>query len=283
MTISINPLPGGGAEITGVDIASGLSGPELSSIRECFADHGLVFFRDQQLTEENHIAFAREFGEININRFFAANDDFPEIAMVTKEPDQTTNIGGGWHTDHSYDLEPALGSILVARELPESGGDTWFANMYKAYESLSTGLQKTLERLSAVHSAQHVFGKDALYNSADVSNGRIGNAEAANGLEDPIHPVVISHPLSGRKALYVNPAFTLHFDGWSTEESAPLLNYLYQHAVNDNCVTRFQWAPGSIAFWDNRATWHFAQNDYPGQRRVMHRITIEGCSLNAAS
>jgi taurine dioxygenase len=283
MTININSLPGGGAEITGVDIASGLSGAELTRIRECFAEQGLVFFRDQKLTEENHITFAREFGEININRFFAANDNYPEIAMVTKEPDQTTNIGGGWHTDHSYDPEPALGSILVARELPDSGGDTWFANMYKAYESLSAGLQKTLERLSAVHSAQHVFGKDAQYNSDRLSNGRIGNAEAANGLKDPIHPVVISHPLSGRRALYVNPAFTLHFDGWSAEESTPLLNYLYEHAVNDNCVTRFQWAPGSIAFWDNRATWHFAQNDYPGQRRVMHRITIEGCSLNAAS
>jgi taurine dioxygenase len=199
--------------------------------------------------------------------------------MVSKEPDQTVNIGGDWHTDHSYDLEPALGSILVARELPATGGDTLFVSMYRAYDSLSAGLKETLEGLNAVHSARHVFGTGGTDNV--TSNGRIGNAEAADVLEDPIHPVVIKHPLSGRKALYVNPGFTVRFEGWSVEDSQPLLDYLYQHASQDNFVTRFKWAPGSIAFWDNRATWHFALNDYQGQHRVMHRITIEGCALAA--
>ncbi|MFT7221931.1 MAG: taurine dioxygenase [Candidatus Azotimanducaceae bacterium] len=286
--MKVNILAGVGAEITGVELSNGSSVLESDEIRAIFAEHGLVFFRDQQLSEENHIKFAQTFGEINVNRFFVSNGQYPEIAMVTKEPDQIANIGGGWHTDHSYDNEPALGSILVARELPNKGGDTWFASMYKAFETLSPGLKRTLEGLSAVHSAKHVFGSASGYgkdgkDEGDAAKDRIGNSDVADEMEDPIHPVVIRHPLSGRKALYVNPTFTLRFDGWTTKESAPLLEFLYQHAVDDRFVTRFKWQPGSIAFWDNRATWHFAQNDYQGERRVMHRITVEGCPLSAAS
>ena len=282
MPISINRLPGVGAEILGVDIARGLASSELDAIKQTFAEHGLVFFRNQKISEADHIEFAEVFGEINVNRFFAANPHYPQIAMVSKEPDQLENIGGGWHTDHSYDQEPALGSILVARELPASGGDTWFASMYKAYESLSDGLKETLEGMSAVHSAKHVFGPKGEYETTGSGGGRIGNAGAAVEMEDPIHPVVISHPISGRKALYVNAGFTLRFDGWTDEESAPLLAYLYERAIAEENITRFKWENGSVAFWDNRATWHYAQNDYPGQRRVMHRITIEGCALQPA-
>ena len=282
MAISINVLPGVGAEILGVDIAGGLASSELETIKQTFSQHGLVFFRNQKISEADHIDLAEVFGDINVNRFFAANPEYPQIAMVSKEPDQIANIGGGWHTDHSYDQEPALGSILVARELPPSGGDTWFTSMYKAYDSLSDGLKETLEGLSAVHSAKHVFGPQGDYEATGSASGRIGNAGAALEMEDPIHPVVISHPLSGRKALYVNAGFTLRFDGWTDEESAPLLAYLYGRAIVDENITRFKWENGSIAFWDNRATWHFAQNDYPGQRRVMHRVTIEGCALQPA-
>jgi len=283
--MKVNILAGVGAEITGVDLANSSAVLDSDEIRAVFSEHGLVFFRDQQLSEENHIKFAQTFGAININRFFASNKQYPEIAMVTKEPDQVANIGGGWHTDHSYDHEPALGSILVARELPEKGGDTLFTSMYKAFETLSPGLKRTLEGLSAVHSARHVFGSESGYgkDEAGAAKDRIGNSEIADEMEDPIHPVVIRHPLSGRKALYVNPTFTLRFEGWTAKESAPLLDFLYQHAIDDRFVTRFKWQPGSIAFWDNRATWHFAQNDYQGERRVMHRITVEGCPLSAAS
>jgi taurine dioxygenase len=235
------------------------------------------------MSETDHINLAGRFGDINVNRFFSSHPDFPQIAMVSKEPDQTANIGGGWHTDHSYDHEPALGSILVAKELPASGGDTWFTSMYKAYDSLSDGLKETLEGLSAVHSAKHVFGPQGGYDTGGSAEGRIGNAGATLELEDPIHPVVINHPLSGRKALYVNAAFTLRFDGWTVEESAPLLAYLYAQAIAEENITRFKWQNGSVAFWDNRAMWHFAQNDYPGQRRVMHRVTIAGCALHPAN
>jgi taurine dioxygenase len=283
MTISINVLPGVGAEILGVDIAGGLDSGELETIQQTFSQYGLVFFRDQQMSETDHINLAGRFGDINVNRFFSSHPDYPQIAMVSKEPDQTANIGGGWHTDHSYDHEPALGSILVAKELPASGGDTWFTSMYEAYDSLSDGLKETLEGLSAVHSAKHVFGPQGGYDTGGSAEGRIGNAGATLELEDPIHPVVIKHPLSGRKALYVNAAFTLRFDGWTVEESAPLLAYLYAQAIAEENITRFKWQNGSVAFWDNRAMWHFAQNDYPGQRRVMHRVTIAGCALHPAN
>ena len=279
--MNIETLPNVGAEVTGVDVRT-MSNAEFEQIRAAFNERGLLFFRDQRLSEADHIALAERFGTINVNRFFAAHPDYRQIALVTKEPEQTTNIGGGWHTDHSYDHEPALGSILVARELPAVGGDTAFVSMYTAYDALSDGLKKTLEGLNAVHSAKHIFGGAGYHARAKSIEGRIGNPDAAEELSDPVHPVVIRHPLSGKKALYVNPGFTIRFDGWTADESRPLLEYLYSVAAAEAHVQRFKWRPGSIAFWDNRATWHFAQNDYHGHRRLMHRITIEGCSLNAA-
>jgi len=184
------------------------------------------------------------------------------------------NIGGGWHTDHSYDQIPAMGSLLYALQTPPTGGDTLFASMYAAYDALSDGLKQTLAGLRAVHSSRHVFGakKPGL-------EDRFHNPDLAT--QDAVHPVVITHPDSGRKALYVNPGFTLRFDGWTDEESRPLLSYLYEHAVRPEFVYRFAWQPGSLAFWDNRATWHYAVNDYHGERRLMHRITVEGSALGA--
>jgi len=280
--IIVNPQQGAGAEVTGVKL-NHLSDAEFRQIQSVFAEYGLIFFRDQKLSEADHIAFARRWGDININRFFAAHNDYPEIALVTKEKDQSENIGGDWHTDHSYDHVPALGSILLARELPPTGGDTWFVSMYDAFERLSDGLKNSLRGLRAVHSAKHVFGEQGGYDSsADEFGKRIANAPATEEMVNPVHPVVIQHPLSGKEALYINSAFTLHFEGWTAEESAVLLDFLYKEAVQEDRVCRFQWQPGSIAFWDNRATWHNARNDYPGFRREMHRITIEGCALAAS-
>jgi len=266
-----------GAEVTGVDLASPLSDSAWDAIRQAYADYGVLFFRDQQLSPEDHIRFAELWGPININRFFAAVPDYPMIAEVRKEPDQEANIGGGWHTDHSYDEIPALGSVLYALEIPPTGGDTQFASMYAAFDALSDGLKELLSGLNAVHSSRHVFGANA-NRPLDLSE-RLGNAELAK--QDAVHPVVITHPLSGRKSLYVNPGFTLRFDGWTNEESQPLLQYLYRHAARAEFTCRFKWQPGSVAFWDNRATWHYALNDYAGERRLMHRITIEGVPLAA--
>jgi taurine dioxygenase len=272
--LEIRPMSGStGAEIGGVDLSVGLSDATIAGIRDVLAEYGVVVFRDQILSPEQHIAAARSFGDINVNRFFRHADGYPEIALVSKEPDQTANIGGGWHTDHSYDEHPALGSMLYAREVPPSGGDTMFASMYAAYDTLSDGLKQTLAGLRAVHSSRHVFGVER-----PAMQGRIGNPELAT--QDAIHPVVITHPESGRPALYVNPGFTLRFDGWTAEESEPLLSYLYQHAARPEFTCRLRWRNGSLALWDNRSTWHYALNDYHGQRRLMHRITIEGCALH---
>jgi taurine dioxygenase len=266
-----------GAEIGGVDLSEPLAEAALAEIRHAFGQHGVIFFRDQALTPEQHLAFARHFGGIDLNRFFAAVPGYPMIAEVRKEPEQRRNIGNGWHTDHSYDLAPAMGSMLYAREVPATGGDTLFASMYAAYDALSDGLKATLEGLKALHSSRHVFGADAHARRGDL-RGRIGNPELAT--QDAVHPVIIRHPETGRKALYVNPGFTVRFEGWTEEESRQLLEYLYRLAVGPEITIRFQWRAGSLAFWDNRSTWHFAVNDYHGERRLLHRITIEGVPLN---
>ena len=278
-TIEVNPLGGAlGAEISGIDLNEAISDEQLTEVRQVFGQYAVIFFRNQNLSPENEIRFAKRWGEINTNRFFSSVEGYPQIALVVKEPDQKNNIGGSWHTDHSYDIAPALGSMLFAHEVPVSGGDTVFASMYKAYDTLSDGLKSTLSNLRARHSSAHVFGAARAANGNDDTVGRIKNPEAAT--QEAIHPVVISHPETGRRSLYVNPGFTLGFEGWSDEESKPLLEYLYAHAARPEFTCRFQWKAGSIAFWDNRATWHLAVNDYQGHRRMMHRITIEGIPLS---
>ena len=278
-TIRVNPLGGAlGAEISGIDLNEAISDEQLTEVRQVFGQYAVIFFRNQNLSPENEIRFAKRWGEINTNRFFSSVEGYPQIALVVKEPDQKNNIGGSWHTDHSYDIAPALGSMLFAHEVPVSGGDTVFASMYKAYDTLSDGLKSTLSNLRARHSSAHVFGAARAANGNDDTVGRIKNPEAAT--QEAIHPVVISHPETGRRSLYVNPGFTLGFEGWSDEESKPLLEYLYAHAARPEFTCRFQWKAGSIAFWDNRATWHLAVNDYQGHRRMMHRITIEGIPLS---
>ncbi len=265
-----------GAEVSGVDLRS-LTEVQAAELAAAWGEYGVLFFRDQELTPDDHITFAEHFGAIDVNRFFQKVEGYPRIAQVLKEPDQERNIGGAWHTDHSYDAAPARGSILVARDVPPEGGDTRFLSVSAAYEALSPGLRKTLLGLRAHHSNEHVFGAQTEH----VKNlgGRLENPEAVGGAE---HPVVIAHPVSGRPCLYVNLAFTTHFVGWTAEESAPLLQYLYEHAAQPEFTTRFRWEPGSVAMWDNRATWHLAENDYHGHRRLMHRITIAGVKLAPA-
>ena len=276
-TIEVRPLSSAlGAEIRGVDLAAGLSEAQLAEMRRAFGRHGAIFFRNQDLSPGQHLAFAERWGPVNVNRFFKPVDGWPMIAEIRKEPEQQTNIGGSWHTDHSYDEVPALGSMLYAHEVPEVGGDTLFASMYAAYETLSEGLKRTLEGLQAWHSSRHVFGEGNMDHETR-RDGRVRNPELAT--QDALHPVVIRHPESGRKALYVNPGFTVRFDGWTEAESKPLLDYLYRHAARPEFTCRFRWQAGSLGLWDNRATWHFAMNDYSGQRRLMHRITIEGVPL----
>ncbi len=263
-----------GAEISDIDLGTA-NGTELAAIKAALAEHGVIHIRDQDITPEQHIAFAKSWGGIDVNKFFPANGGWPEIAEVRKSEAQTTNIGGGWHTDHSFDQVPAMGSILVARELPPVGGDTLFTSMGAAYDALSPGLQKTLEGLRAIHSADHIYSPDGYYATTDMAHEMKGQDVRTHA----VHPVVIRHPVTGRKLLYVNGAFTLHIEGWTPEESAPLLTYLYSVAAREEFQCRIEWKPGSVAIWDNRSTWHLANNDYHGHRRLMHRITLSGVPL----
>ena len=278
-TIEVRPTGAAlGAEIGGIDLSGDIGDDQLAELRRAFDDFGVIFFRDQALTPERHIAFAERWGEINVNRFFPPVAGYPRIAEVRKEPEHQRNIGSDWHTDHSYDQVPALGSILYALEVPETDGDTLFASMTRAYEALSEGVKQRLRGLNAVHSSRHVFGAAARDASQDEDGGRIGNPKLAT--QDAVHPVVLRHPRTGREGIYVNPDFTVGIEGWSVEESRPLLDMLYQHAQAPEFTCRFRWREGSIAFWDNLATWHRALDDYPGQRRLMHRITLDGVPLS---
>lgn len=275
MTIEIRPItPNLGAEIFGADINNSV---DIDDIKQAFADHSVVAIRGLDLSPDDHLAFARHWGKINVNRFFTPVDGYPEIATVLKEADQTAAIGEAWHTDHSYDQVPAMGSMLYARETPDVGGDTAFASQHAAYMALSDGMKTMLEGLNAWHSSRHAFGAHLAGEEAHA-DGRLGNEDKAT--QDALHPVVITHPLSGKKCLYVNGDFTTHFDGWTREESQPLLNQLYAHCSRADFTCRVRWEPGTLGIWDNRATQHMAINDYPGKRRLMHRITIEGVPLS---
>ncbi len=275
--IQVNPISGAlGAEIHGVDLSQPLDEATFADIRKAFLDNGVIFFRDQKLTPDQHKDFARRFGRLNVHPFVGHVAGHPEIIPIIKEKDEKVNFGGGWHSDMSFLPEPSLGSVLYALETPTFGGDTLWANQYLAYEQLSSGMRQMLEGLTAVHTAGMQYGtnSEASRNSAGRKSMETKVTSEAETIVE--HPVVRTHPETGRKALFVNEAFTLKFKGWTKRESQPLLRFLFDHATQEPYSCRFRWEPGSIAFWDNRCTQHYALNDYHGQRREMHRVTIDG-------
>ncbi|GMN04042.1 TauD/TfdA dioxygenase family protein [Erythrobacter sp. MTPC3] len=265
-----------GVEVSGVALAD-CTDDQMNEIKQAIYEHGVAVFRDQEFSPEDHITFGRRWGGIDVNNYFPLQDDFKEIAIVKKEADQSTNIGGAWHTDHSYDQIPAMGSVLVARDLPPTGGDTEWAHMGAAYDALPDNLKQEIEGLEAFHTADHVYKVDGLYAQTDMGKSLRGQ-DLKTGA---VHPVVIRHPHTGRKLLYVNTAFTINFVGQTREESLPLLQRLCDAALIGDNQYRLQWKPGTVAIWDNRTTWHNAINDYAGHRREMHRITLSGEALAA--
>jgi len=261
-----------GAEIAGVDLAQDLADETVRQIRQAFVEHQVIFFRDQRLTPAQQVALGRRFGPLNIHPYVAGMADHPEVMEIIKEPEDRVNFGGGWHSDMSFLPKPSIGSILYAVEVPAWGGDTLFASQAAAYEALSPGLKRTLEGLNAVHSAAREYSAQG-HSAQKRKSMAVAEAEGAVG--EFTHPVVLVHPETGRKALYVNPAFTVRIEGWTARESKPLLDFLFQHARYEAFTCRFSWSTGSVAFWDNRSVWHFALNDYPGQRRHMRRVTVD--------
>jgi taurine dioxygenase len=271
VTVTVTPIAGAlGAEISGVDLTSDLSDETVAEIRRAWLDHLVVFFRDQQLAPAEFLAFARRIGEPVEYPFVKGMDEYPEIITVSKLPHEIVNFGGIWHSDTVYLERPPMGTLLVAREVPPVGGDTMFANMYAAHDALSPALQEVLGSLRAVHSS-------ALADVSKTREDRIKDAGFGEQREYVSeHPVVRTHPETGRKALYVNVAHTLRFAGWTEEESKPLLRFLFEHAVRPEFTCRFRWRVGSIAMWDNRCAMHNPINDYHGHTRTMHRITLAG-------
>ena len=271
--LSVQPVSGAlGALITGVDLREPLSAALAAEIRGVLLEHHVIFFRNQPLSPAQYMAFARAMGEPVEYPFVKGLPDFPEIIEVKKLEHERTNFGGIWHTDTAYLERPPMGSMLLAREIPPYGGDTLFANQVMALDALSPTLRGVLEGLRGVNSSA----------KADVSRTREDRIKGGDGRDDARkeyvaeHPVVRTHPETGRKSLYVNTAHTVRFAGMSEEESAPLLRYLHEVQIRPEFTCRFAWEPGSLAFWDNRCTLHNPVNDYHGFRRVMHRITLAG-------
>jgi taurine dioxygenase len=270
--IEVKPISGAlGAEIAGVDMARDLDDEVVAEVRHALLDHLVIFLRNQKATPQQQLAFARRFGQPIEYPQLKGLPEAPMITPVVKLEHERHNFGGIWHSDTTYLAEPPMGSMLLAREVPPYGGDTMFANQYLAYEALSDGLRKTLDGLVGVSSSA----------KADVSRTREDALKQAGAGATPKtlqaeHPIVRTHPETGRKALYTSDAHTACIKGWTEAESLPLLRFLWQHQVRPEFTCRFRWEVGSLAFWDNRCAMHNPINDYHGFRRVMHRITLAG-------
>jgi len=266
--LTVKPLAGAlGAEIHGIDLGSAVSDATVAGIRKIWLEHSVIFFRDQNLPPKEFAAFARRFGQVIDYPFLKGLDDTPEVIEVAKLEHERINFGGLWHTDTAYLEQPPMGTMLVAREVPPFGGDTLFASGYAAYEALSDGMKRLLNPLRAVNSSAKAEKTRTREDRKAGEERKVLEAE---------HPVVRTHPETGRKSLYVNFGHTLRFVGMSEEESAGLLAYLFEHQSKPEFTCRFRWEPGSIALWDNRCALHNPINDYHGHRRIMHRVTLAG-------
>ncbi len=270
--LKIRPLAAAlGAEIFGVDLAAPLDQRTVDALRAALLEHVVIFFREQRLTPQALVTLAERFGEPVEYPFVRGLPECPLVLPVIKEPHERANFGGVWHSDTAYLERPAMATLLYAIETPKVGGDTMFANMYLAFEALSEGMQSLLSSLRALN----VADKPSATQTREEMRRRRATAADTSGV-GTLHPVVRTHPETGRRALYVNVAHTLRFEDMTEAESAPLLAWLFDHQIRPEFTCRFRWQPGSLAFWDNRASLHYPLNDYHGQRRVMHRVTLAG-------
>lgn len=266
----------GGAEISGVDASRPLDAQTVAALRRALAEHCVIFLRDQDLAPDQQKAFARHFGPLAQTPFIRPLDGHPEMMRIVREAEEKKklNFGGRWHSDMTFSPEPVLGTCLYARESPPVGGDTIWTNQMLAFDALSPGMQRMLERLTVMHSAKRSYGPQGAYADDDLKSMRIEVSEAA--LKEQPHPCVRTHPETGRKILFVNWVYAIRFQDMTEEESAPLLEFLNRHSQRPEFQIRFRWRKGSLALWDNRSTQHIAVNDYAGYRRVMDRLTIAG-------
>lgn len=277
--IQANPVSGAlGAEISGVDLSAPMDAHVIAAIRSAFLTHHVVFFRDQALDPETHTRVGSLFGELEDYPFVKPLSGHPKIIPVIKEPDETSNFGGGWHTDLIYRPQPSMATMLLAVEVPERGGDTLFADGVLAYRALSERMQDLLATLRVEYNVRHIARTMATRGNGASTGNRSMPSQADQQVLDtsPVHPLVRTHPETGERALYFSREHTINFEGMTPRESLSLLDWLESHMTQPVFTTRFHWRRGSIAFWDNRCVSHCALNDYPGERRHMHRLTIAG-------
>jgi taurine dioxygenase len=266
-----------GAEVEGVDLSRDLPEDVLAEVRAALLDNLVICFRNQKLTPEQQLRFARRWGEIHLHPFMQGMPDHPEILEIVKRPTDKKNFGGAWHTDQMFSPAPAMGTILYALEVPSAGGDTLFTNQYLAFESLSDRMKHLVGSLRTVCVGDN-FRNHGGKSRKELYPGQMSSMK----VKDPgdvqtvsVHPLVRTHPETGRKALYIG-GHVQRFDGMTDEESQPLIDYLMKHSVRPEFTARVRWESGTLTFWDNRCTQHFAINDYPAETRIMHRITVRG-------
>jgi taurine dioxygenase len=272
LAIEIEPIsPIIGCEISGVDLTKPLSIFTIETLRNALLDYGVIFIRDQDISPAQQMTLAQAFGEPDVYPFVDGLPGYPFVTPILKLAHETVNFGGLWHSDTTYQECPPMGTILHARTLPPVGGDTLFANMTSAYEKLSESLQEMLSGLRAVNSAHKSRVTDTRSNRTKDTGKDIQDT-----IMEALHPVVRTHPETGKKALFVNGAHTTRFEGMTVQESEGLLSFLFRHQVSEEFTCRFRWTAGSVAFWDNRCTQHFPLNDYTGHERLLHRITLKG-------
>jgi taurine dioxygenase len=283
--IEVKPIAGAlGAEIGAVDLGA-LDDETFDEIHAAWLEHLVVFFRRQAITPEQQLAFAKRFGDIHYHPFMRGMDEHPEILEIIKEEGDTKAFGEVWHTDQAFNPKPAKATILYAKETPDAGGDTMFTNLYLAYETLSDPMKTMIAGVKTWNVGDRkTLAQNGPMASAPRAGRYVGNQKMAAKVRDPgdvpteaAHPLVRTHPETGRKALYISN-HTQTLDGFNRPEARPILDFLMAHAVQPEFTCRFRWEPGSLAIWDNRCTQHRALNDYHGKRRRMHRITIAGDS-----
>ncbi|PYM79566.1 MAG: taurine dioxygenase [Candidatus Rokuibacteriota bacterium] len=270
--LEVHPIAGAlGAELSGVDLGADLDDATIKEIRQALLDHCVIFFRDQAFDAEQHKRLARRFGEIFVHPNYAGIQADPEIVMIRREPGDTRVVGEDWHTDTTMMAKPPMGAILYAIEAPPYGGDTLFANQYRAYDALSDGMKRLLTGLRAIHSDRLVAGPNANANAGRTTKTRDDAAwrETVNR-----HPIVATHPETGRPVLFVNYSYTVGIEGLTDAESRPLLEFLMEHGHRPEFTCRFRWTQGAVAFWDNRCVKHLAINDAGPYRRLMRRVQI---------
>ena len=275
-TLTVEPVAGAlGAMVTGIDLREARAPEELEGLQRALAEHLVVFLPEQDLELDDLERVTDLLGGRDVTPFVDPLEDRPYVIRVIKEPTDVLNFANAWHTDLSYLPQPPAYTLLHAWDVPDHGGDTVWSNQYLAYDHLSQGLKATLEGLRAVHSAGMAYGTGGLLDQVkDLTSMAIAPSQEAYA--EHVHPVITVHPVTGKRVLYVNPIYTVRFQGWSKDESATLLTHLYRHSINENFTCRLRWSPKTLAIWDNRCTMHNALNDYSGVRREMYRTSVKG-------